>query len=72
MPSEDFPEITRPLFIQRGAKRILRTLKTGAPMCVTVTILDGLVLARSARIPPLDELPLGRGARDSAGSDRFG
>lgn len=31
-----------------SASRMLRTLKTGAPMCVTVTILDGLVLARSA------------------------
>ncbi|HXG18588.1 MAG TPA: pyridoxamine 5'-phosphate oxidase family protein [Methylomirabilota bacterium] len=31
-----------------SASRMLRTLKTGAPICVTVTILDGLVLARSA------------------------
>jgi nitroimidazol reductase NimA-like FMN-containing flavoprotein (pyridoxamine 5'-phosphate oxidase superfamily) len=31
-----------------SASRMLRTLKEGAPMCVTVTILDGLVLARSA------------------------
>jgi nitroimidazol reductase NimA-like FMN-containing flavoprotein (pyridoxamine 5'-phosphate oxidase superfamily) len=31
-----------------SASRMLRTLKKGAPMCVTVTILDGLVLARSA------------------------
>lgn len=31
-----------------SASRMLRTLKTGVPMCVTVTILDGLVLARSA------------------------
>lgn len=29
------------------ASRMLRTLKDGAPVCVTVTILDGLVLARS-------------------------
>ncbi len=28
--------------------RMLRILKTGAPVCVTVTLLDGLVLARSA------------------------
>jgi len=31
-----------------SASRMLRNLKTGVPMCVTVTILDGLVLARSA------------------------
>src|SRR6266850_911810 len=31
-----------------SASRMLRTLKEGVPMCVTVTILDGLVLARSA------------------------
>ena len=30
------------------ANRLLRTLATGAPACVTVTLLDGLVLARSA------------------------
>jgi nitroimidazol reductase NimA-like FMN-containing flavoprotein (pyridoxamine 5'-phosphate oxidase superfamily) len=28
--------------------RMLRTLATGVPVCVTVTLLDGLVLARSA------------------------
>lgn len=28
--------------------RMLKTLKSGAPACVTVTLLDGLVLARSA------------------------
>jgi nitroimidazol reductase NimA-like FMN-containing flavoprotein (pyridoxamine 5'-phosphate oxidase superfamily) len=28
--------------------RLLRTIKNGAPLCVTVTLLDGLVLARSA------------------------
>lgn len=28
--------------------RMLRTLRRGAPICVTVTLLDGLVLARSA------------------------
>ncbi|MGC8517559.1 MAG: pyridoxamine 5'-phosphate oxidase family protein [Steroidobacteraceae bacterium] len=28
--------------------RMLRTLRQGAPVCVTVTLLDGLVLARSA------------------------
>jgi nitroimidazol reductase NimA-like FMN-containing flavoprotein (pyridoxamine 5'-phosphate oxidase superfamily) len=31
-----------------SASRMLRTLKEGVLMCVTVTILDGLVLARSA------------------------
>lgn len=31
-----------------NASRMLRSLKTGVPMCVTVTILDGLVFARSA------------------------
>ncbi|HZO21941.1 MAG TPA: pyridoxamine 5'-phosphate oxidase family protein [Steroidobacteraceae bacterium] len=30
------------------ANRMLRTMKTGIPVCVTVTLLDGLVLARSA------------------------
>ncbi len=31
-----------------SASRMLCTLKEGVPLCVTVTILDGLVLARSA------------------------
>ena len=30
------------------ASRMLRTLETAVPMCATVTLLDGLVLARSA------------------------
>src|SRR6185503_16298355 len=30
------------------ASRMLRTLKTGVAACVTVTLVDGLVLARSA------------------------
>jgi len=30
------------------ASRMLRTLREGVPVCVTVTLLDGLVLARSA------------------------
>ncbi|HWF88686.1 MAG TPA: pyridoxamine 5'-phosphate oxidase family protein, partial [Pyrinomonadaceae bacterium] len=30
------------------ASRMLRTLSTGVDVCVTVTIIDGLVLARSA------------------------
>ena len=31
-----------------AASRMLRTLRDGVPACVTVTLLDGLVLARSA------------------------
>jgi nitroimidazol reductase NimA-like FMN-containing flavoprotein (pyridoxamine 5'-phosphate oxidase superfamily) len=31
-----------------SASRMLRQMKQGAPVCVTVTLLDGLVLARSA------------------------
>jgi hypothetical protein len=31
-----------------AASRLLRTLASGAPVCVTVTLLDGLVVARSA------------------------
>jgi uncharacterized protein len=31
-----------------SASRMLRSLRTGVPMCATVTILDGLVFARSA------------------------
>ncbi|HEX2484925.1 MAG TPA: pyridoxamine 5'-phosphate oxidase family protein [Myxococcota bacterium] len=30
------------------ASRLLRTLSRGAPVCITVTLVDGLVLARSA------------------------
>lgn len=30
-----------------GGSRLMRTLATGAPACVTVTLVDGLVLARS-------------------------
>jgi nitroimidazol reductase NimA-like FMN-containing flavoprotein (pyridoxamine 5'-phosphate oxidase superfamily) len=33
-----------------SVSRLLRTLAGGVPMCVTVTLLDGLVLARSARM----------------------
>ncbi len=37
------------LFIHGSqASRMLRTLKTGIEVCVTVTLIDGLVLARSA------------------------
>jgi hypothetical protein len=31
-----------------ASSRMMRTLETGAPICVTVTLIDGLVLARSA------------------------
>jgi hypothetical protein len=31
-----------------SASRMLRTLEQGVPLCVTVTLVDGLVLARSA------------------------
>jgi len=31
-----------------AASRMLRELETGAPVCITVTLVDGLVLARSA------------------------
>ena len=30
-----------------GGSRLMRTLASGAPACVTVTLLDGIVLARS-------------------------
>jgi nitroimidazol reductase NimA-like FMN-containing flavoprotein (pyridoxamine 5'-phosphate oxidase superfamily) len=33
-----------------SASRLLRTLAGGVPVCVTVTLLDGLVLARSVRM----------------------
>jgi len=36
------------VFHGSSASRLLRTLSTGQPMCFTVTLLDGLVLARSA------------------------
>ena len=37
------------LYLHGGpASRIMRTLKKGGEICVTVTLLDGLVLARSA------------------------
>ncbi len=31
-----------------AASRMMRNLKSGEPMCVTVTVVDGIVLARSA------------------------
>ena len=41
------------------ATRLLRALDAGTPVCVTVTLLDALVVVALA-VPPLDELPLGR------------
>jgi len=39
----------RTLYIHgSSASRMLRTLSTGAPVCFTATLLDGLVMARSA------------------------
>lgn len=35
------------IFHGSSASRLFRTLATGAPTCLTVTLLDGLVLARS-------------------------
>lgn len=41
--------IDETLYLHGGsAARIMRTLKAGPEICVTVTLLDGLVLARSA------------------------
>lgn len=36
------------VFHGSAASRMLRTLKGGVPVCLTVTLVDGLVLARSA------------------------
>ena len=44
------------------ASRMLRNLQQGVPVCITVTLVDGLVLARAV-IPSLDELPLGGNSR---------
>jgi nitroimidazol reductase NimA-like FMN-containing flavoprotein (pyridoxamine 5'-phosphate oxidase superfamily) len=55
--SEDRPVVIPTGFGRSGEKlyihgsqasRMLRTLKTGVDVCVTVTLVDGLVLARSA------------------------
>ena len=43
-----FARVDRHLYIHgAAASRMLRTLAGGVPVCVTVTLLDGLVLARS-------------------------
>jgi len=45
----NYARVGRQLYIHgSAASRLLRTLATGVPVCVTVTLLDGLVLARSA------------------------
>ncbi len=44
-----FARIGETLYLHGGAaSRMLKVLRKGAPVCVTVTHLDGLVLARSA------------------------
>lgn len=44
-----YARVERQLYIHgSAASRMLRTLASGLPVCVTVTLLDGLVLARSA------------------------
>ena len=37
-------------FARSAASRMLRNLQQGVPVCVTVTLVDGLVLARSSSI----------------------
>jgi hypothetical protein len=45
----NYARVGRQLYMHgSAASRTLRTLATGVPVCVTVTLLDGLVLARSA------------------------
>jgi nitroimidazol reductase NimA-like FMN-containing flavoprotein (pyridoxamine 5'-phosphate oxidase superfamily) len=44
-----FARIGETLYVHGGAvSRMLKVLRQGVPVCVTVTLLDGLVLARSA------------------------
>ena len=44
-----YARIGRRLYLHGSvASRLLRSLRTGVPVCVTVTLVDGLVLARSA------------------------
>ncbi len=44
-----YARVAQQLYIHgSAASRMLRTLTTGLPVCVTVTLIDGLVLARSA------------------------
>jgi hypothetical protein len=45
----NYGRVDRTLYLHGSpASRMLRTLARGVPACVTVTLLDGLVLARSA------------------------
>src|ERR1700757_4239024 len=45
----NFGRVGDPLYLHgSAASRMLRTLSEGVPVCVTVTLTDGLVLARSA------------------------
>jgi hypothetical protein len=48
LPVAIAPDGDRVLFHGSTGSRMFRTLAAGAPMCLTVTLLDGLVLARSA------------------------
>jgi hypothetical protein len=48
LPVAIAPDGDRVLFHGSTGSRLFRTLAAGAPACLTVTILDGLVLARSA------------------------
>jgi len=44
-----YARVGRTLYVHgSAASRMLRTLAAGVPVCVTVSLLDGLVLARSA------------------------
>src|SRR5260221_5476172 len=48
MPT-NFGRVGETLYLHgSAASRMLRTLSEGIPVCVTVTLVDGLVLARSA------------------------
>ena len=48
LPVAIAPDGERILFHGSTGSRLFRTLAAGAPACLTVTLLDGLVLARSA------------------------
>ncbi len=48
-----------------GARALRTAADGGIEVCVTVTLVDGLVLAR-VRLPPLDQLPVRGGARNGA------
>lgn len=48
LPVAVAPDGDQVLFHGSTGSRMFRTLATGAPACLTVTLLDGLVMARSA------------------------